>query len=486
MRLHIPFLLLLLAGSPATAQLRPFGEAHAIVGARIEIGDGRVIEKGTILIRNGLIEAVGADLKIPPDAEVLKGDGLIAFPGFIDGWTSKGLKLPDWKPDQDVPPDTGAEASPAMREANRKWIRPELRAFEYLTLTETDAAPLRKAGFTAILIAPSGGLINGTATLVGLSGHPKRESVLKPDAIACLACKLPGGSGFFGGSPGYPATPLGVFSHLRQTMLDAKWQATLIDASKAGSASRPPSDDTLAAIGSILSAEKPVLMEAETENEVIRSVHFADEWRLKPILCGGQEAWKHASVLSQKQVPVILSLKLPDEPKLPGEKPKDEKPKEPGAATKPDDKKVPEDPDADLPLAARKEKKRLWDEKLANAKVLEKAGVPIAFTTRGTKDTSEFWTNLRRIVKEGFPRAAALKALTIQPATLFGLERQLGTVEVGKIANLTIMSADFTDEKAKAKYIFVDGRKFDTEVEPRSPRPAGPQPGEASKESAAR
>ena len=90
----------------AKAQLRPFGDAAAIVGARIEVGDGRVIQKGTVLVRDGLIEAVGADLTVPPDAEVIPGEGLIVFPGFIDAWWPKGLKLPDAQPNQDVAPDT--------------------------------------------------------------------------------------------------------------------------------------------------------------------------------------------------------------------------------------------------------------------------------------------------------------------------------------------------------------------------------------------
>src|SRR2546423_13645156 len=129
--------LTLTMGGAASGQLRPFGDAFAIVGAKIEIGDGRVIEKGTVLISDGLIEAVGASVTVPADAEVIKGDGLIVFPGFIDAYTNKGLKLPDAQPNQDVAPDTLAEAPPFMREANRKAVRPELRACDYLSLAET-------------------------------------------------------------------------------------------------------------------------------------------------------------------------------------------------------------------------------------------------------------------------------------------------------------------------------------------------------------
>jgi hypothetical protein len=464
---------------PAVAQLRPFGDAHAIVGARIEIGDGRVIEKGTVLVRNGLIEAVGPNVAVPPDAEVLKADGLIVYPGFIDAWTTKGLKLPAWQPDQDVPPDTAAEASPSMREANRRWVRPELRAFEYFSLSDADAAPLRKSGFTAALAAPSGGLINGRAALIGLSGRPKRESAIIADSMACLSVRLNSSGDFFGG--GYPGTPLGYFAHIRQTFHDVEWATQLADAQRSGGPRRPPADDVLSALRPVLAGQVPALIEADSELEIAHALALAEEFRLNPVICGGAQAYKQLTPLVKARVPVILGLKFGEEPKLPGDPPKPEPPKaddkKPGE-TKPDqkkseDKKPEDEPDADLPLAARKEKKRIWDERLGNAKKVSEAGVVFAFTTRGCKDTSEFWTNLRRVVKEGLPREAALKALTISAAKIVGADKQLGTVQAGKIANLTIMSADFTDEKAKAKYVFVDGRKFDTEIESSSSGPKG-------------
>src|SRR5438105_3351619 len=191
--------LLLAACGTVGAQLRPFGDAAAIVGARIEIGDGRVLQKGTVLIRDGLIEAVGADLTVPPDAEVVPGAGLIVFPGFIDAWWPKGLKLPDAQPNQDVPPDAGAEASPSMREANRKGVRPELNAAEFLAMAEADLAAMRKAGFTTALVAPTGGAINGTAALVNLSGLPRRECILRP-AVGM-------GFGFATPAPSPPGSP---------------------------------------------------------------------------------------------------------------------------------------------------------------------------------------------------------------------------------------------------------------------------------------
>jgi len=489
MRYSLVFSLCLTLAGGARAQLRPFGDVHAIVGARIEIGDGRVIEKGTVLIRDGLIEALGPDLAVPPDAEVLKGDGLTVFPGFVDAFLTKGLKLPDSQPNQDVPPDTGSEAPASMRTANRKGVRPELRAADFFVLTEADLTPIRKAGFTTALVSPSGATINGVAALVNLSGLPKRECIVRSAVTMDFAFHTPTEGRSFGGGSGYPGTLLGIFAHIRQTLMDARYYRLLKTAFENGGPRRPPADESLAALLPALDGAMPVLFEADAENDVDRAVRLADEFGLRPILCGGLEAWKHAPLLVKHQVPVLLSLDFGDEPKLPGQKPpqetkqdakeekKEAKPA-PGEkppttpATKPEDKKE-EDEDEFMPEAARKERHRKWEEKVANAGQLNKAGVLFAFTTKGVKDTTTFWENLRRAVKEGLPREAALKALTLNPAKIFGVERQMGTIEAGKIADLVVMQGDFSDAKAKVKFVFVDGKKFDVERES-PPAPARP------------
>jgi hypothetical protein len=484
--------ILLLLVAPTHAQLRPFGDVYALTGARIEVGDGRVIEKGDILIRDGLIEAVGPSLKLPPDAEVIKADGLVIFPGFIDACFTKGLKLPATVDEQDTPPDRAVEASPSMREANRKGIRADIHADAWLALTDADLNPLRKGGFTTALVSPAGALVSGYAALVNLSGRPKREAVVLADAAVCLALKLWGGNPF-GGGGGYPGTPLGYIAQLRQTFYDAGYYARLKEAFERGGARRPPADSVLTSLRPVLDGSVKAVLEAETENDVVRALDFAEEFHLKPVLCGGLEAWRHAGRIAKAGVPVIVGLKLPEEPKTAksaeakpantGDKPSEPKPekpaevKPPDAAAKPDKpdekKEEKEDPDADVPEAARVERHRLWEEKLSNAKRLNEAGVTLALTTRGCKDQKEFWDNLRKAMKDGLPREAALKALSLNPARILGVERLLGTVEAGKVANLTVLSADFVDPKAEARYLFIDGLKFDLKLEKPAPRPAG-------------
>src|SRR4029079_12564271 len=104
-------------------------------------------------------------------------------------------------------------------------------------------------------------------------------------------------------------------------------------------------------------------------------------------------------------------------------------------------------------------------ERIANAARLREAGVLFAFTTYGERSPGAFWTDLRRAVEAGLPKEAALRALTIDAARIMGVERQMGTVEAGKIANLVVMTGDFADARTKARYLFIDRSKFEIEPE---------------------
>jgi imidazolonepropionase-like amidohydrolase len=508
-RWMIPFAVgLVMAGRAGQAQTLPGRGVYALVGVRVEIGDGRVLEKGTVVLRNGLIEAVGAEVTVPPDAEVFKGDGLTVYPGFIDAQTTTGLNLPPWQPNQDTPPDTGAIAPASMREANRKGVRPELRAGDYLALADATLGPIRQQGFTTALIAPSGGTINGMGALVNLSGMPKRESIVRSNVAMGFAFSTTGG-GRRGGPPsddsgaggtGYPGSLLGIIAHLRQTLLDARWFRTVQTGFENGNGQRPPADEALAALQPVLNGTLPVLFDAGSENEILRAIKLSDEFKLRLIVSGGVEAWKQAPLLAKRQIPVLADLNFGDEPGVSktgraGESSKPGAPPKPGETSKPPaDVNRPERPPADpktplagdiaareskdededeTPKAVVAEQHRKWEEKVANAAQLQKAGVLFAFSTRGTKGPAEFWKNLRRAIQAGLPRQAALQALTLNAARIFGVEKQMGTVEVGKIADLVVMTGDFADPKSRVRYLFIDRSKFDPENDPAS-RPAPP------------
>ena len=481
--------------------------AYAITGVKIvsltkaDDYDFKNLPTGTILLRNGKIQAVGKNVVIPPDAEIIKGDGLTAYPGLIDSYNKSGLTLPLWQPVQDTLPDTSSIAPPFMREANRKGVRPELRAVENLTLTDAVLNPLRKeGGFTASLFAPSGGTINGVGVFVDLSGKPKREAVLRPETGMSFTF---GTSPESGGGTGYPGSLLGIIAHIRQTLLDSRHYSDLTTGKFAESSEdRPPYDVSLESLKPLLSRNQPVLFEADNENEIVRAIHLSEEFKFNLIIVGGADAWKQAKLLADKKIPVIVSLnfgedpaekgKKPDPPKQ-GDKPKadetkpvppkqedsksepptpndkktaDDKPgvkaedkKEDKKDEKKEDKK-PEEEDEATPKAVIEYNHTLWTEKVANALKLTQAGVEVRFTTNGVKSPGEFMKNLRLLIKAGMPKYNALYDLSHLPSSLFPAQT-LGRIEAGAIANLTLMSGDIFDEKSKVKRLFISKTKFD-------------------------
>lgn len=480
-------LLLMLLGVGAGAQTGSVRDTYAIVGARVEVGDGRVIEKGTVVIRDGLIEAVGSGIVVPADAEIIQGAGLVVYPGFMDAHATKGLKLPDAKPDQDTSPKTDEDAPYAMREGNRKGVRPELHAADYLDLNFDAANAIRKGGFTTEMIAPTGNIVNGAGALLNLTGLPKRESVVRAVVGETF--------GFHASGNGYPDSKMGMMADIRQLFLDARRCRLLQTAFDNGSSRRPPADDVLASLLPVLDGKLPVIFETESAGDLRRALRLTDEFNLKMVISGGADAWKQADTLAKRKIPVLVSLDFGAEPgiKEDATSPPADKPKSPMPATSPDSKaalppntpKTPEQKaEADKiekeedtpPKAFVADRHRKWLEKVGNAQKLNQAGVVIAFTGKGVKDTTEFWKNLRRAIKEGLPKAVALRALTLDAATIFGVERQMGTVEAGKIAVLTVMTGDFADAGSKVKYLFIDRGKFEPESDkaPAPPAPAFP------------
>lgn len=295
------------------AQTSSVNTVFAIVGARIEIGNGTIIPKGTVIIRDGLIEAVGADIKVPLEAEIIKGDGLTVYPGFIDTHTTRGVTPPDAQPVQDTAPDTSAIAPPFMREANRKGIRPDLRAADYLTLTDDLLRPARLSGFTTEMITPTDGTITGKGVLVNLNGLPRRDSILRPNVAMNFAFRS-GAAAANGGGRGYPSSLMGIMAFTRQTLLDAQYYKTLQTAFAQGSSHRPPADEALLALQPVLDGTLPVLYDADNENEIRRAIKMSDEFGLKLMLSGATEAYKVAPLLAQRKIPVLVSLNFGPEP----------------------------------------------------------------------------------------------------------------------------------------------------------------------------
>jgi imidazolonepropionase-like amidohydrolase len=437
-----------------TAVLPP--TVFAIREARVIPEPGKMLAKATVVIRDGLIEAVGTDVKVPADALVIDGKGLTVYPGFIDALSNWGFD-PALRRSEGGPPatvDYASEALAATKPDNRKGMTPEFLVSNALKLDEEQADNWRKVGFSAHLIAPDGGLFTGQSALVSLSGAAPREAVLRSPVALHAAFRDAG--------PDYPRSLMGFIAHCRQTFLDAGHYQRLWNAfEKAGRAGRrPPLDPALAELGAVLDGKLPVVFEADSKDEIHRALDFAEEFHFRPIIYGGRDAWKAAERIKALNVPVLLRLTFDEQPRgrFRGRPTPPATPGAPAAAPEPEEKPV-------LPKRAEEDKQRQLKEQIANAARLHEQGIVFAFCTQGQPTNGaadKFREGLRKVVAEGkLPADAALAALTSDAARILGVERQLGTIAPGKAAHVIVTDGDFHDAKTRVRTVFADGVRFD-------------------------
>jgi imidazolonepropionase-like amidohydrolase len=438
-------LALLLSAGPAAPE-----RAVAIRGARIVLAPLLELEKGTVLVRGGLIADVGAEVAIPADAEVIDGKDLVVYPGFIDGRSTLGL--PDTKRAADAQkaaegekPDFTKGPLPGMEQANRKGLRPELDAADLVSPNEEALKKAHAGGFTVAVVAADQEYLAGRASALTLSGAPRRNALLKAATGMHASLRSYG--------DGYPGTTMGAIAHLRQILLDADHYRRAWAAFKPGRP-RPAVDPALDALQPVLRGDVPLVFEADSDRDILRGLALAEEFKLRLVVSGGAEAWRVADLLKTGNVPVVLGLKLPREPER-----------------KKDDETEPE--------KLRKERERIRLEAFRNAQRLHESKVRFCFSSHGLPSPADALPNVQKLIEHGLPADAALAALTTSPARLFGLSGTHGTIAKGKAANLTVLKGPLADRKSRVRHVFADGRRFDYEAKtPEDKKPEEEKKGE--------
>jgi imidazolonepropionase-like amidohydrolase len=417
-------------------------DVFAITNAQIVTVSGRPIERGTVVVRNGLIEAVGASVRVPADARVIDGSGLTVYPGFFDALTKLGLPAPAARP-----AGGGQQSQQAQSNSNYpSGLRPERRADEELRADETQFEARRNAGLTTVLTVRDDGVFGGQSAVINLAGDSVSAMIVRSPFAQHINFRPIGGGQ-------YPTSLMGTFSALRQMFLDARRLAEMkrLYAADPRGMRRPAADASLEALLPALSGQMPVVFNANSEREIIRALDLAKEFNLKAIIAGGQEAWKAADRLKAENVPVLLSLDFP---------------KRTAAAS----------PEADPePLALL----RLRAEAPRGAARLQQAGVRFAFQSGAMKNIGDFLTNAGKAVENGLAKDAAVRAMTLSAAEIFGVDNQLGSIEEGKIANLVVMRGDIFGKDRTITHVFVDGKLFEQKEKPKTPPTAGAQTGTA-------
>jgi imidazolonepropionase-like amidohydrolase len=410
---------------------------YAIRGAKIVPVSGAEIASGTIVIRDGLIEAVGASIQPPAEAHVVDGSGMTVYPGLIDMANSAGSSLQV---------NRQAPANLRTTEETERWKRsviltPAVNAADHLR-EAPELTRLASAGITNVLSIPPGAIVRGRSALVNVVPPVDEPAIgnVGDYRIGVQVVKTPVAlhidpSSNVGG--GYPVSVPGVLSFLKQTFLDAQRQQLVAQKAAKNPSMRTVHDPALEALQPALAGQLPVAFEANTAREITRLLEMAREFKLTPMITGGQEADQVADELKARNVSVIYNVNYPTRSRA-----------------------LP--PDAEESLSTLRER--------ANAPrvpgALQKAGVTFAFSGTGINQPRDFVRNVGRAVREGLPADAALRALTLNAAKIAGADTRLGSIEKGKLANLIVTQGDLFDERMQIKHVFVEGRMVPVEEAP--------------------
>ena len=407
------------AESPARRELGTAGQTTrvttptrgvlAITNARIVPVTKPTIERGTIVVRDGIIESVGANVSVPAGARVIDAAGAEVYPGFIDAQTTIGLE------------DPGAGNYGDAGEILD--FNPQLRA-QVAFHNDSDAIPVARAnGMTTVVATPAGGLLGGQAAVMNLDGYTWEESTVAASVgVTFQFPRLGGGGGRGGGGRGAPAADRAYDDLKKERDAQLDRVARLFEDARAYAKAAGPNrrrDLVLESLGPIVDRRQPLLTRVATEQEIRDAIAFADRAGVRMVIAAPPaEAALAAPLLKDKNVPVILLqvLTLPTRRDMPHQ--------------------------ASYSAAAE----------------LAKAGVKFAIAVPSGTNARQLPYHAAEAVAWGLSREDALKALTINPAEMLGVADRIGSLEPGKIANLIVAKGDPLEVRTAITHVVIAGR----------------------------
>ena len=389
----------------------------AITNARIVTVSGAVIENGTIVIANGRIAAVGVDAAIPSGAERIDGKGLSVFPGMIDAGTTLGLA------------EIGGGAAATIDVAETGTMNPNAKASKGINPHSSHVNVTRVNGITTVLSLPNGGMISGQAAVINLNGATQSEMAIVPEFG--LVINFPRVSTFGGFNPATFSAQTVDFNEAvkrRDAQLEDlkkvfKTAENYVRAREAYAKDKTlpylAADLKMDAMIPYVRGEKPIIFTAERERDIRGIVKFVEETKVKGIIIGGQEAWKAADGLKKNNIAVIYTniYSLP----------------------------VQDDDNYDYLFEAPFK--------------LQQAGVRFAISTGdGGAEVRDLPYHAGLAGAFGLSKDEALKSVTLYPAQILGIADRLGSIEVGKMANIVVADGDILEPRTNIKYLFIGGK----------------------------
>lgn len=389
----------------------------AITNARIVTVSGAVIERGTVVVSDGKISAVGANVTVPTGAERIDGTGLSVFPGMIDAGTNLGLS------------EIGQGVPGSVDTAETGEMNSNVKAITGINPHSTNINVTRVNGITSVLSMPVGGIISGQAAIVNLNGSTQSEMTIVPNFG--LVINFPrittGGGGF---------NPFGTqqtidfnealkrrdqrIEDLKKLFRDAENYAKVKEAAaKDKNLPIAATDLKMEALVPYVRGERPIIFTAERERDIRGVAKFAADMRVKAIIVGGQEAWKAADDLKKNNISVIYSniYSLPVR-----------------------------DDDA-------------YDYLFEAPAKMQQAGIKFCISTGDSgAEVRDLPYHAGLAGAYGLSKEESLKAVTLYPAQILGVADRLGSIEQGKVANIVVTDGDILEPRTNIKYLFINGR----------------------------
>lgn len=410
--MRIPMMSRLTALGALTALLASAADAQviAITGGTVYPVSGPRIENGTVLIRDGRIVAVGADVAVPADARRIDARGKWVTPGFINSATTLGLA------EAGSPQFSGGYNDVSAR--GEKGIAAAFDAWRGINPASTLFAPARQEGVTSVLVAPGGGMVGGRAAVIDLVEAATAEGMVRRAPTAMVGT-------FADPSSGETNARAEFWARWRTLLDDVKaYQARRAAYESGNTRTLAASRADLEALIPVVAGQLPLVLSVDRSSDILAALAFAAEYKLKLWIAGGAEAWMVADRIAAAGVPVLT-----------------------GAMNN-----IPGSFDA---LGQRQE----------NAALLRAAGVTVVLVGNGPGDPESY--NVRNIRQEAGNAVAygmswddALRAITLTPAEVLGVAGQVGSLAPGRDANVVVWSGDPFEFESVAEEVFVRGRTF--------------------------
>lgn len=383
---------------------------YAFVNARITINPNQILNKGTLIVRDGYIENVGENIPIPTDATVIDIQNKYIYPSLIDAY---------------VVFDTNKKKE--GKTIKHHWnsaVKPETNAIEQITFTEKEAEKYRKMGIATVMTHVTDGIFRGSPVVYTTGNKEKKELLTVPNFQMMSFDK--------GSSPDdYPSSLMGAIALIRQTFLDADWYKKAWEAYSQNPNQQAPEKNLALEVLSQFNGK--YIFEVSDELRYLRAAKIAKEFNLNMIVRASGMEYKRIQKIKETGIPAIVPLNFPA----------------------PYDVSEPHTIE-NISLSQLKH----WESAPLNPAYFEKNQIPFALTSQGL-DKEKFYANIRKAIQAGLSYKAALEALTTVPAQLLGIDKQVGTLEKGKLANFIVCKDSLFKEKNVFYQHWIRGEKYE-------------------------